>query len=994
MIEMRTRASRWKLLTMSFAIMAMTLIPAFIVPLQTQAARLAPTASGSRALPAATQAYNWQNVVTGGGGGFVVDVVFNQKQKDLIYARTDIGGAYRWNPSTSTWTQLLDWVSPDQWNMTGVESLATDPVNPNRLYIAAGTYTNSWTSMNGTILRSTDQGKTFQQTPMPFKMGGNMPGRGMSERLAIDPNNDAILYFGARSGNGLWRSSDFGVTWSKVSNFPDTGPYVEKAGDPYQGDPDGISWVTFDPASGSSGNASKTIYVGVADNSSGANNIYRSTDGGATWAAIPGEPTCSVSGTTVTCTGGATWSTTAANATTGYLPHQGKLDSNGTLYVTYSDWDGPYNGAHGDVWKFVPTTSTWTKISPVPGSDSTNDYYGYGGLGVDMENPGTLVVATVNSWWPDGILFRTTDGGTTWKRIWDWASYPSRTLHYTIDISNAPWLNFGNTAPVDPVPAIKIGWMMEGLNIDPFNPNRMFYGTGATLYGTNNLTAWDTGGTVAIKSMAMGIEEEAVTDLISPPANAHLYSTVGDVSGWRHDDLTKSPAVMYSIPYAGTYSAIDYAEANPNFLVRVGYGNPSASPVVTSTAFSYDGGSSWFAGNKDIPGVSTSGGSVAAAADASRVLWSPVNAQISYSTDNGNSWTASASIPQNAVVASDRVNPKKFYGYGQGKFWVSTDGGATFTASSATGLPKAGDPVVVKAIPGHEGDIWVAGGSTGNAYGVWHSTDSGATFTKLANVSGADTIGFGMAAPGQSYMALYISGIVGGTRGIYRSDDAGSSWIQINDSQHQYGQNCCITGDPRIYGRIYLGTNGLGIIYGDIAGSVPTPTPTVTPPSTPTATPTSTPTSTPTPTPIVTPTPTPITTPTPTPTPTPGGGNGITATGVVASSSNFFTEEDVKLGNTASITAMTLTITVQKTAGIAYNGMYATVGGLTTTHVDNGTTITYTFTLNSGQTIGANSNVLAAAQFSGNGTAHATAGDLWSVTATSGGKSSTTNGHF
>src|SRR5579871_5906033 len=125
---------------------------------------LSSVAHAASSPPVLMQRYAWRNAVTGGGGGFVVDIIFNQKQKDLIYARTDIGGAYRWNPSTGTWTQLLDWVSPDQWNMTGVESLATDPVDPNRLYIAAGTYTNSWTSMNGVILRSTDQGNTFQQT--------------------------------------------------------------------------------------------------------------------------------------------------------------------------------------------------------------------------------------------------------------------------------------------------------------------------------------------------------------------------------------------------------------------------------------------------------------------------------------------------------------------------------------------------------------------------------------------------------------------------------------------------------------------------------------------------------------------------------------------------------------------------------------------------------------------------------------------------------------
>jgi xyloglucan-specific exo-beta-1,4-glucanase len=868
MTEQVRHANRrqWVLFVMTLAVLALAFIPAIIGPLR-----------AAKAAPATSQAYTWQNVVTGGGGGFIADIIFNPKQKDLIYARTDIGGAYRWNPSTGTWTQLLGWVTPAEWNWAGVESLATDPVNPNRLYIAAGLYTNSWTTMNGAILRSTDQGNTWQITQLPFKVGGNMPGRGMSERLAVDPNDDAILYYGARSGHGLWKSTDYGATWSQVTNFPDTGPYAENPSDSsgYQSDPDGVVWVTFDPSTGTAGSPTKTIYVGVADNRSGASNIYRSTDGGATWAAIPGEPTCSVSGTTVTCTGGATWSTGTDN-TTGYLPHQGKLDSQGTLYVTYSDFDGPYNGDHGDVWKYVPSTNTWTKISPVPGSDTSNDYFGYGGLAVDMQHPGTIVVASVNSWWPDAKLYRTTNGGTTWEPIWDWASYPSRNLYYTIDVSNAPWLNFGNTNPQPPVPAVKLGWMIEGMNIDPFNSDRMMYGTGATLYATNNLTAWDSyqsGGKVAFKSTALGIEEEAVTDLISPPSGtAHLVSTMGDVGGFVHTSLTTSPAAMYSIPYAGSYSSIDYAENNPSFMVRVGDGASQSTPT-TSTAFSYDGGADWFAGSTDVSGL-TGGGTVAAAADASRVLWAPQNAAVSYSTNNGSSWTASANIPQNSVVASDRVNASDFYGFGQGKFWYSTDGGATFTASSATGLPPASDNVQIKAVAGHQGDVWVVDGNSTSG-GVWHTTDGGHTFTKLSSVANATVIGFGMAAAGASYPAIYIGGTVGGTQGIFRSDDGGNTWILINDAAHQWGIPTTITGDPRIYGRVYVGTNGFGAFYGDIAGSVSTPTPTATgsatatPTPTPTATPTRTPTPTPTPTATATAAPTPTATPTRTPTPTP-----------------------------------------------------------------------------------------------------------------------------
>ena len=43
----------------------------------------------------------------------------------------------------------------------------------------------------------------------------------------------------------------------------------------------------------------------------------------------------------------------------------------------------------------------------------------------------------------------------------------------------------------------------------------------------------------------------------------------------------------------------------------------------------------------------------------------------------------------------------------------------------------------------------------------------------------------------------------------------GVSWNRVTDATHQYGTIQCITGDPRIFGRVYFGTNGLGIVYGD-----------------------------------------------------------------------------------------------------------------------------------------------------------------------------------
>ncbi|WP_328931903.1 MULTISPECIES: cellulose binding domain-containing protein [unclassified Streptomyces] len=748
----------------------------------------------------AADTYTWHNARID-GGGFVPGIVFNRKEKNLAYARTDIGGAYRWQESTKTWTPLLDSVGWDEWGHTGVVSLASDPVAPDKVYAAVGTYTNSWDPTNGAVLRSADRGGSWQKTDLPFKLGGNMPGRGMGERLAVDPNKDSVLYLGAPSGKGLWRSTDSGVTWSQVTNFPDVGTYVQDPTDTsgYANDNQGIVWVTFDESTGTAGTATRTIYVGVADQ---ANAVYRSTDAGATWSRVAGQPT-------------------------GYLAHKGVLDAvNGYLYIAYSDKGGPYDGGKGQLWRYATATGTWTDISPVAEADT---YYGFSGLTVDRQHPGTVMATASSSWWPDTQIFRSTDSGGTWTKAWDYTSYPNRANRYTMDVSSSPWLTFGAN-PSPPEQAPKLGWMTESLEIDPFDSNRMMYGTGATLYGTENLTNWDSGGQFTVKPMVRGLEETSVNDLAAPPSGgAQLLSALGDIGGFRHTDLTKVPSMMFTSPNFTTTTSLDFAESNPNTVVRVGNADSGAH-----IAFSTDNGANWFAGT-DPSGVS-GGGTVAAASDGSRFVWSPAGAGVQYTTGFGSSWSASNGIPAGAIVESDRADPKTFYGFKSGNFYVSSDGGATFTASAAAGLP-AGDSVRFKALPGTKGDVWLAGGASDGAYGLWHSTDSGATFTRLANVDQADTIGFGKAATGASYQTLFTSAKIGGVRGIFRSTDKGATWTRINDPVHQWGwTGAAITGDPRIYGRVYISTNGRGIIYGDSSdagdggtggggdGGTPTPT--------------------------------------------------------------------------------------------------------------------------------------------------------------------------
>jgi hypothetical protein len=85
----------------------------------------------------------------------------------------------------------------------------------------------------------------------------------------------------------------------------------------------------------------------------------------------------------------------------------------------------------------------------------------------------------------------------------------------------------------------------------------------------------------------------------------------------------------------------------------------------------------------------------------------------------------------------------------------------------------------------------------------------------LPGVEYADALGLGKAKDGGDAPALFLSGKVDGKSGLFRSDDDGRNWQRIDDDAHRYGRIRIVAGDPRVHGRVYLGTHGRGIVYGD-----------------------------------------------------------------------------------------------------------------------------------------------------------------------------------
>lgn len=717
--------------------------------------------------PAATGPYLWKNVnIT--AGGFVSGIVFSPAQKDVVYARTDIGGAYRWNPVAKRWVPLLDWVTRANSNWGGVESIAADPTDANKVYVAAGTYL---TSNNTAILRSNDQGRTFTATTMTLPMGGNADGRSVGERLMVDPNHGSTLYFGSRT-MGLWKSTDSAGTWTHLTSFPGAATTPNTVG---------IAFVVLDPLSCGTGGQT-TVYVGLGVTGT---SIYRSSDGGTTWTALAGQPTT-------------------------MLPSHAAVSSTGKLYVTYgggtgNNGDGPNNVTTGAVQRLNIASGTWTDITPsVPAGSTT---FGYAGVSIDGTSPDTLVVSTLDRWSIGDEIFRSTDAGATWM--------PLNVTKAAHDVQTIPWVTFHAAKPN------YTGWMAD-VEIDPFNPSRVLYVTGQGIWGSDDMSAVGANMQMHWDFRSVGIEETAVLDLSSPPAGPSLWSGVGDIGGFRHDDVDATPAGgMFNNPVLTSTDSIDFAELAPNVVARVGRTNTTVNNVTTSVtvgALSTDGGTTWaqFATSPFTGGVVSN---IAVSADGATLAWAArvtgAASGVYVSRDHGATWTASTGIGVLRPVFSDRVNPNKFYVYDTQatapRFYVSTDGGATFAATAATGLPR-GVNTRQRAIPGIEGDIWIV-----TSTGLRHSTDSGVSFTAVTTTTTAVALGYGKAPDGKTYPALYLIGTVGGAVGIYRSDDAAATWTRIDDSQHLWATAGQITGDPRVYGRVYVGTNGRGILYGDIA---------------------------------------------------------------------------------------------------------------------------------------------------------------------------------
>ena len=711
--------------------------------------------------------YRWTNV-TVGAGGYAPNIVFSQVERGLAYLRTDMGGAYRWDDATQRWLALQDGTATSSY--MGVESIAPDPRNADIVYMAAG----MGASQPAAILRSADRGRSWRTTPVPFAMGGNENGRGMGERLAVDPNQTRTLFFGSRH-DGLWRSVDAGATWAKVAGFP-----VAGLGKPLSRTTHGgVSFVAIDPTSGRPGEGSRRIWAGMAD--AGAANLYRSDDAGKTWHAAGGPR---------------------------LFAGKGVIDRRGVLWVGYASGLGPSDIATGAVWRYGPD-GRGRDVTPAAWR-ATGAEGAFLGVAVSRSQTGTVAVSTVDRYRHGDSLWISRDDGRTWD---DLGARSRR------DVSTTPFLlHEGKGAD--------FGHWISGLAIDPFDPVRIAYTTGATVYATRNATRDATrdatrAGTIDWSPWVRGIEQTAIITLVSPTGGAPLISGFGDLAGFVHDTLDRSPPPTFINPYMSNTNALDYAGMAPNVIVRSG-SLYLDRPRDGSLGRSEDGGRTWTmvtvppmgtpAKREDLNGdwpitVSADGATMVVATPIPQVT-----------RDRGHSWTPVRGLPGKMRAVADKRDPRIFYAVDvdRGRFLVSRDAAASFAPVAGRGLPSQLRPVgrqgreaqsALLAVPGSAGSVWLQAGDR-----LFRSTDFGSNFVPASGVLRVELYGLGK-------NAVFAVGTLDGVRGVWRSVDDGQTWSRIDDDDHRWGGRYrVVSGDPRREGRVYLGTDGRGVFYGDPRG--------------------------------------------------------------------------------------------------------------------------------------------------------------------------------
>ena len=764
------------------------------------------------------------------GGGYVTGLIYHQKHPGILYARTDIGGTYRFDEKKGKWESLIDHVTGEDLAETYPIALALDEDFPERLYIISGVNGKEY----GVLCISEDYGKTFTYKEVPTMVHGNLSGRGTGYRLVVDKKDGNVLYFASQLG-GLWKTTDRGDSWERLPIEEEYMTFV---------------WVSKD---------SQTIVAGTAGYTTRlseemrGHSLYVSYDAGKSFDKLMMPENLWIQGSKMN----------------GLVASRYDYDGE-YLYVTMNvtgRWnyivDLGYSCDTGDVlggkvlrYYFKEgRIAGYDDITPNKEGALTTEYlnYGFGGICSCSTRPGLLVCSTLcrEKEYPEGIYI-SEDCGNSWRVSLSGLEHGGMYFRTSYML---PRYNGGRSL---------IHWQSD-VKINPFNPNKLWFNSGTGVFTTDALLSDNP----AYHDYCDGIEETVHLNVYGPvDGEVQLVDIVGDLGGFAFRDLDKACTNSFDDEEGNRYITCinaDLSDENSDLALITARGNwtgcTKGGLIRTTDGFRtfqrlpmpFDIGGRIEKQLKQIETPNVNAGWVAMSPDGKNIVWSIADGillpkeLVIASHDGGQSFRPVEIYDLDGgqvregffKVYSDRCSGELFYGFDEnGGLYVSKDGGYSYYERKVVATRRDGEgiefPVIhfgkidtankteVRGVAGEKGLFYMALAQEG----LWKLKyeEEQDIFRAIKLMEDSDTClraGLGLGRAGGTYIGepkgIYLCGNIDGEYGFYRTFDEGETYERLNTDKQMYGEINSMDGDKKVFGRFFIATGSRGVLYGEQA---------------------------------------------------------------------------------------------------------------------------------------------------------------------------------
>lgn len=388
-----------------------------------------------------------------------------------------------------------------------------------------------------------------------------------------------------------------------------------------------------------------------------------------------------------------------------------------------------------------------------------------------------------------------------------------------------------------------------------FNTLNIVYDSSSNIWAAAGLGVWTTPAPVAVNltpwsSNNVGIEQLVINQVVSPPGGSPVVP-VWDKGFFLVGNPDVFPTVYYNNatslnPIMGGW-AVDYAPATVGFLSGVQSSNLDTSK--TAFAKTTNGGVAWSTWTSQPSNNSLSFGNIAVSTSADWLVHPACDGcgggtttPVYHTTNGGASAFTQITITGTPVfepgqayrfpLAADRINAGSYCIVDTSlNFYNNGGSGSAFTkVAASTAVDGGANADMLVSVPGQAGTyMYTSAGNTSTH--LWINTNSCATasWTQCdSSFTNVLAVGFGSTQSGGGFPVVYAWGSRGGVFGLYMSTNSCALFVILNvpTSQQTWPKGTIdfiswVTGDPNVYGRVYVGYRGSGAAYIDKADACP-----------------------------------------------------------------------------------------------------------------------------------------------------------------------------